>query len=474
MSAARWHCVAIGTWTGAAAILLGGLHAAIAVACTAAALTALATWSAQPRSNKRPAGAALLAAALMFAGAAFGSAAATAQDTWAHNAAWSGQHDVKVTSRPRQTWSGQKADCVAAAFTWHACTITSQGTMELGEHLRAFGPARVRGGVLEIRALKVERTMRATGIGKALADSLARSVERQGGDESGAIVAAITLGDRNGLGNETRQTIANSGLAFLFAISGLHLGVAGTVGGGLVSLVRRGRPWGSAPVAAGALTSTVAYAMLVGGSPSLLRAAIMVAVAVGSALGGISVARGAPLPIAVSACLALWPHMALSMGFALSVAATAAIVGMHGRLSTFLPSGTVWEALALTLCAQGATVPLLWAHGLKVNVGTALTSLAATPLVAPILVLGITSAVLGLASQIAATVTLSVACWPAKALLELARWGALAPQVAPPPLPTALVCACAAALVALQWRRIKPPLQATAQRIWRAATRVIR
>lgn len=144
----------------------------------------------------------------------------------------------------------------------------------------------------------------------------------------------------------------------------------------------------------------VLFVLVTGPEPSVLRAAVMGAIAI-AALGlGERVSTQRALGLAVVVVLALRPQLLGSLGLQLSVAATAGIVlwarPIAERLS-FLPS-PVALGVGATVAAQFAVAPLLAAGFGEVSIAGFPANLLAMPAVAPATVLGFASALAGLAS----------------------------------------------------------------------------
>lgn len=228
---------------------------------------------------------------------------------------------------------------------------------------------------------------------------LSAAIYRLVPDPEGAVVAGIALGDRAAIGRELAEAFALSGTAHLLAVSGFNM----TLVAGAAALALRGR----LPLKAVALATAAAlggYALLVGPSPSVLRAGVMALVAsLGLALGRPSLGANA-LCLAVAVLTAVDPGIATSIGFQLSVAATAGLIGLQARLAqrlTGLPS-VPREGLATTLAASLPTVPLIAAAFGRVSLVSPLANLLAVPLFAPLLALGMATAVVGAISEDAA------------------------------------------------------------------------
>lgn len=152
----------------------------------------------------------------------------------------------------------------------------------------------------------------------------------------GGFAAAITTGDRSGMGQGALQALRGSNLAHLLAISGLHMGL---LAGFVFAVLRLGLAAIPAlalrmPVkklaAIGALVAAAGYLLLSGGNVATERAFVMVAVV----LGAVLVDRRAFSLRAVAAAalivLALRPEALLGPGFQMSFAATTALVAVFG------------------------------------------------------------------------------------------------------------------------------------------------
>jgi competence protein ComEC len=188
------------------------------------------------------------------------------------------------------------------------------------------------------------------------------------------LARALLLGDGNALPPAQRDAMRRVGLAHLVAVSGLNVGMVATLF--LVVLLRAPR----GVRLAGTLVGVLAYALLVGPLPSLLRALLMAA----ALLGGLLLRR---LPAAANglaaSCLLLVllsPAWVDDLGFQLSVAATAGLLAlsmpMKARLHWLGPLAT---PLAVTLAAQLATLPWALAVFGRLSPAAPLANLVAVP-----------------------------------------------------------------------------------------------
>ena len=274
---------------------------------------------------------------------------------------------------------------------------------------------------------------------------LASAIYRLVPDPEGAVVAGIVLGERAAIGRDLADAFARSGTAHLLAVSGFNM----TLVAGAVALGLRGR----LPLKAVALATAVAlggYALLVGPSPSVLRAGVMALVAsLGLALGRPSLSANA-LCLCVAVLTAIDPGIATAIGFQLSVAATAGLITLQVPLSQRLdrlPS-VVREGLATTLAASLPTVPLIAAAFGRISLVSPAANLIAVPLFAPLLALGMTTATVAAVSEDAAR-PLGLASYAVATLLRRVVELAAALPGASAELPRGPLSGSAVALAAL-------------------------
>lgn len=167
----------------------------------------------------------------------------------------------------------------------------------------------------------------------ALRSRLKETLNRGVGGEERAMLAALCLGEKAAVSAETRAAFNGSGLAHLLVVSGLHLS--------LLTLALHGglRQIGLGYRLSAAVTLLVLplFVLLVGGGPSVLRAAIMC----GVWLCGLMLERRADalnsLGLALAILLIGNPYYLFSAGFQLSFAATAGVVCIAPRLCRHLP-----------------------------------------------------------------------------------------------------------------------------------------
>jgi len=243
------------------------------------------------------------------------------------------------------------------------------------------------------------------------------------------LVPALVVGDDGGLDPDLAADFRTTGLTHLLAVSGTNLTL---VVGFLLVLGRwlgvRGR-WLLGLAAVG----IAGFVLTARAEPSVVRAAAMGTVAlIGMGRNGRS--RGTRgLGVAVLGLLLVWPRLAVTAGFALSVLATAGILLLapvwRDALMRWTPRW-VAEAVSVPLAAQVACTPVVAALSGQVSLVAVGANLLAAPAVAPATVLGLTGGLLGLVWAPLGVVAAAPAAWSAEWIIAVARRGADVPTAA--------------------------------------------
>lgn len=198
-------------------------------------------------------------------------------------------------------------------------------------------------------------------------------------NEEGSMLSAIVLGERSGLSPKTRQAFLESGTYHILVISGLHIGFLAGALFFLTRLVRLSRS------ASGVITvlGVIFYTLLTGGSPPIVRAALMV----GLYLFALILGRERDLlnTVALAAfLLLLWnPLYLFDAGFQLTFAATGAILAVFNRFDlSRLPHISRWvlASLVASTAATLGTAPLLALHFNRVSFTGIVANLLIVPL----------------------------------------------------------------------------------------------
>ena len=271
---------------------------------------------------------------------------------------------------------------------------------------------------------------------------------------SGALLEGLLIGERRQLPPTLLADFRRAGVYHVLAISGFNVAL---VAGSAFLLFRLARL--PAPLAAGlALATLVAFAAVVGGQASVLRATVMGGLFLAASLLGRESRVWNSLAAALLVLLALDPGSLAEPGLQLSFAATAGLLHLgpwiRGWLAPWCP-GPVAAALSVSAGAQLGVTPVMLLHFGQLSP----LGVAANLLVVPLAGLLTTGGVLTLA---VATASESLAhplfqsLWLLLVLLRLVvRAVAALPGaiVHVPPPPALAVAAAGLALLLLPWIR---------------------
>ncbi len=209
-----------------------------------------------------------------------------------------------------------------------------------------------------------------------------------------------------------------------------------------------------------AAVALVAFVVVVQPTASVLRAAVMGAIAL---LALLTARRRQAIPALAGAVLVLLvvaPQLAVDVGFALSVSATAALIVLAPRWSQRLV-GRGWpkplaDAVCMAVAAQLVTAPLVAGISGTLSLVAVLANLLVTVVIAPITLLGTAAAALGMLWPAAARLLIRFTGPELWWLLQVAHWTSAVPHAAVP-VPSGavgvLALAGATLAVALSWGR---------------------
>ncbi|NLG56618.1 MAG: ComEC/Rec2 family competence protein [Rhodococcus sp.] len=235
------------------------------------------------------------------------------------------------------------------------------------------------------------------------------------------LLPGLVVGDVSNQLPETKTDFFASGLAHLTAVSGANVSIVL----GAVLLVVRGVGIGPRTGAVLAGIALVAFVIVARPSPSVVRAAAMGAVTLLALVAGRSKQAMPALAVSVIALLAVWPGLAVDFGFALSVAATAALIAVAPVWVAWLrergwPRG-VAEVFSVSLAACVVTAPIVAAMTGTVSIVSVAANIAVAPVVAFITVVGVVAALVGVLSVGGASLLLACTGPPLWWILEVAR-----------------------------------------------------
>jgi competence protein ComEC len=199
-----------------------------------------------------------------------------------------------------------------------------------------------------------------------------------------------------------------------------------------------------------AIAVVVGFAFVVGGQPSVVRATIMAVLVLVALLLDREASVLNSLALAVMIVLALRPGDLQDPGFQLSFAATTGLVLAPS------PPGWLLGALAVSLAAQLAVLPITLSHFNQVSTIGLLANLAVVPLAGIGTVIGVVAVALAFVSDTLAAVAFN-AVWPLLiALRAVVRAAAAVPGAIvhlPAPSWPAIVCYVGALGLGLAWWR---------------------
>jgi competence protein ComEC len=271
--------------------------------------------------------------------------------------------------------------------------------------------------------------------------------------DQAAMLPALVLGDTSAVAAETGREFRAAGMTHLTAVSGANVTI---VCGAVLLSARLIGPRVAVLLAALAL---VAFVIVVQPTASVLRAAVMGAIALA---GILSSRRRQAIPALSATVLVLMvaaPQLAVDVGFALSVLATAALVVIAPVWSRRLVGRgcpkLLADALAVAWAAHTVTIPLVAGISGRVSLIGAVANLAVAAVIAPITVLGSAAAIVCLlwpaGAQLLIRFTGPELWW----VLRVAHWAAGMPGATvpvPAGTPGVLVVGATAVLVVVLWR----------------------
>ncbi|MFT4260555.1 ComEC/Rec2 family competence protein [Microbacterium sp.] len=279
-------------------------------------------------------------------------------------------------------------------------------------------------------------------------DFVARSTRLP--EPGGGLLPGLAVGDTRVVPAQLDDDMRASGLSHLTAVSGANCAIVVGAVFWLTALCGGGRRMR----VLAALTALAAFVVLVTPEPSVIRAAVMAAVAMLSVLLGRPSAGAGMLGLCATGILIVDPWLAATPGFALSVVASGALILLAPPLARgmrrWMPQG-VALAIAVPLAAQLACGPIIALFAEQQSLIGVAANLVAGP-AAPI------ATVIGLLACLAAPVPvladlLTASAWlPAAWIATTAAVSAQLPLAQLPLMPgvgSALLVAVVSAAVAV-------------------------
>jgi competence protein ComEC len=314
--------------------------------------------------------------------------------------------------------SGQTSAWMALSPSQRMVVSGKLAPPQRGDDLTAVlttrGPPQLRG--------RPNLVQRSAGV---IRSGLRTAVAGQNADVRG-LLPGLVLGDVSRMDPTLTDDFRTAGLTHLTAVSGANVAILFAVVLAAARLVRV--PPRSAMVASTVLL--VGFVVLVRPTPSVLRAAVMAGLLVTAALTGRLRQPMSALLGAVLLLMLLDPELSRSAGFALSTAATAALLMVAPRWAVVLRRRLprrLADSLAVATAAQLACGPLIAVLSGQVSLVSVPANLLAEPAVPLATVMGVLTAITAPVSLPLARVFARVAALPTIWLAEVARHAASAP-----------------------------------------------
>lgn len=213
----------------------------------------------------------------------------------------------------------------------------------------------------------------------AVANSMRSQLKKVMPEKDAAILAGMTLGGYDGIDEDTVRNFSTTGIVHILSVSGSHVAL---LIGFVLSLLGILRVRKNLSVAIAAAT-VIGYCLICGFSPPVMRSALMgMAMLLGLVLQR-NEDSGAVLAFVAISMLCYRPMWILDIGFQLSFASTGGLIylfpSVKAWLEKYMPKYFA-DALAVTIAAQLAVLPLLvhYFHQLSIS------SLAANLIVVPV------------------------------------------------------------------------------------------
>ena len=218
---------------------------------------------------------------------------------------------------------------------------------------------------------------------------------------SAALLAGLLLGDRTELPRDIDDAFRRAGVYHVLAVSGFNVGILAASVWALCRLLRLPHR----PSAVTAIVVVVAFALVVGPEPSVLRAVVMAVLVLVASLLDRDASVTNSLALAALAILAVRPSDLFDPGFQLSFAATFGIVVAP------LPRGVVVGAVGVSVAAQLAVLPITLTHFNQLSTIGVVANLGVVPLAGVATIVGLVAVGLSFLSEGIAAVAFD-AVWP--------------------------------------------------------------
>jgi competence protein ComEC len=308
----------------------------------------------------------------------------------------SGRIQVTAYGVPPPMTEGQR---VAVALKLHRATgFRNPGTFDYAAHLARDGIRVVASARAEsITTLDAPQPSWSVRLKRASVATMGRALP----PASAALLAGLLLGDRTDLPRDIDEAFRRAGVYHVLAVSGFNVALLAAAVWALGRLLRVPRR----AAAAAAIVVVIGFALVVGPTPSILRAVVMAVLVLTALLLERDASVTNSLALAALAILAVRPGDLFDPGFQLSFAATLGIVVAP------LPRGVFLGALGVSAAAQLAVLPVTLAHFNQISMIGVIANLGVVPLAGAATIVGLAAVGLSFLSEAVGAVAFDVA-WP--------------------------------------------------------------
>lgn len=239
-------------------------------------------------------------------------------------------------------------------------------------------------------------------------------------DHLGAqLLPGLVVGDTSAQSDEVTRALRIAGLGHLTAVSGANVAIVIAALAWLLSHLHVRPRWRYVALVCG----VIAFMVVARPSASVVRASVMASIALTLWVTG-SQRRSEVVVLATGlVLLVIDPWLAVSWGFALSLAATLGLI-LLPRLWGISADSPWWQRLlAASVAACLATIPLLIAMGATPTLATIPANVTADFFVAPATIFGVLATVLSLCGlDLFAVLCADAGCMAAQAIVSIAQF----------------------------------------------------
>ena len=202
----------------------------------------------------------------------------------------------------------------------------------------------------------------------------------------GAVLEALLLGNRGRMDESVSRALQEAGIFHLFAISGAHIAIISFILFFFFRFLRISTRSSYVML----MFILVAYAFLVEGRPSILRATTMTLIFLLGKLIWKETTLFNTISISAFALLCINPFSLFNAGFQLTYAATLSIVIFYPKFIKYLPKWPlrISEIFALSAASQLGVLPIMAKTFNRITFSSLFLNFAALPLVALIMISG--------------------------------------------------------------------------------------